>query len=97
MVVVTHLTWFARRKGPAVTDPSPDPELGDRAAVDDGPPATPRWVKVSAIVVVVLAVLVMVMLLLGHGPGRHSAFGPAGGPGSPGAVALSLPRSGDRG
>jgi hypothetical protein len=35
--------------------------------------ATPRWVKVSAIVAVVLILLVVVMLIVGggHGPGRH--------------------------
>ena len=65
-----------------MADPSPDSDLGDGPAGGGAPPATPRWVKVSAIVVVVLAVLVVVMLLLGHGPGRHSASGAAGGPGS---------------
>jgi hypothetical protein len=35
--------------------------------------ATPRWVKVSAIVILILILLVVVMLLIGgnHGPGRH--------------------------
>jgi hypothetical protein len=43
----------------------------------DTPPypdsGTPRWVKVSAIVVLVLVLLVVVMLVVGgdHGPGRH--------------------------
>lgn len=32
---------------------------------------TPRWVKVSGIIVAVLVVLVGIMLLAGHGPGRH--------------------------
>ncbi len=39
------------------------------------PPKTPRWVKVSAIVVGVLLVLIVVAKLIGfggdHGPGRH--------------------------
>lgn len=79
-------------------DSSSDSELGEGPETGGGAaPATPRWVKVSAIVVVVLAVLVVVMLLLGHGPGRHSASGAAGGPGSPVAVARSVTGSGDRG
>jgi hypothetical protein len=41
-----------------------------------GHPGTPRWVKMSALVVAVLVVaLVIAMLLAGgeHGPGRHAA------------------------
>ena len=41
-------------------------------------PGTPRWVKVSGIVVIVLVVLVVIMLLTGHGPGRHTSSGDAG-------------------
>ena len=42
-------------------------------------PGTPRWVKVSGIIVIVLAVLVVIMLLSGHGPGCHtSSAGDAG-------------------
>ena len=41
-------------------------------------PGTPRWVKVSGIMVIVLVVLVAIMLLSGHGPGRHTSFGHAG-------------------
>jgi len=41
----------------------------------DSTTGTPRWVKVSAIVVLVLVLLVVLMLLVGgpggHGPGRH--------------------------
>lgn len=44
-----------------------------------GPPRTPRWVKVSGIVVLVLILVVVALLLFGpdtfgpgqHGPGRH--------------------------
>lgn len=37
------------------------------------PPPTPRWVKVSMILIVALIVLVVVLMLAGgsHGPGRH--------------------------
>jgi hypothetical protein len=37
-------------------------------------PGTPRWVKVSGIIVVVL---VVIMLLTGHGIGRHKSSGDA--------------------
>jgi hypothetical protein len=40
--------------------------------------ATPRWVKVSAIIVLLLVVLVVVMLVTapgGHGPSRHALGG----------------------
>jgi hypothetical protein len=36
------------------------------------PPATPRWVKVFAVVAGVVIVLFLVLLLIGgHGPSRH--------------------------
>jgi len=41
-------------------------------------PGTPRWVKVSGIIVIVVVVLVVIMLLSGHGPGRHTSSGDAG-------------------
>jgi hypothetical protein len=36
---------------------------------------TPRWVKVSVIVVLALVVMVVIVLLIGgnHGPGRHAS------------------------
>ena len=34
-------------------------------------PGTPRWVKVSGIVVGVLVLLVVILLVAGGGPGRH--------------------------
>jgi hypothetical protein len=45
---------------------------------------TPRWVKVSGVIVAVLVVLVGIMLLAGHGPGRHFSHPGASGdmPGS---------------
>ena len=42
-------------------------------------PGTPRWVKVSGIIVIVLVLLVVIMLLTGHGPGRHTSSGDASG------------------
>jgi hypothetical protein len=42
-------------------------------------PGTPRWVKVFGIIVIVVVLLVVFMLLTGHGPGRHTPSGDAGG------------------
>ena len=42
-------------------------------------PGTPRWVKVFGISAIVLVLLVALMLLSGHGPGRHTSSGDAGG------------------
>jgi hypothetical protein len=42
-------------------------------------PGTPRWVKVSGIILIVLVLLVVIMLLTGHGPGRHTSSGDASG------------------
>jgi hypothetical protein len=61
-----------------------------RATEEDTPmadrppyPGTPRWVKVSGIIVIVLVLLVVVLLVTGvggeHGPGRHMPSGDAGG------------------
>ena len=47
----------------------------DRGSTTSTPPSTPRWVKVSGIIVIVLVLLVGIMLLVGggeHGPGRHA-------------------------
>lgn len=39
---------------------------------------TPRWVKLSGIVILILSVLLAVLLLTGdHGPGRHMPSGVA--------------------
>ncbi|MGO4889929.1 hypothetical protein ACJ2A9_19470 [Anaerobacillus sp. MEB173] len=41
----------------------------------DQPPSTPRWVKVSAVIVIILVLLIIILKLTGiggnHGPGRH--------------------------
>ena len=46
-------------------------------------PGTPRWVKVSGIIVIVLVLLVVIIMVTGvggeHGPGRHLPSGGAGG------------------
>ena len=44
-------------------------------------PGTPRWVKVLGIILIVVVLLVVAMMFLGggHGPGRHTASGDAGG------------------
>lgn len=48
--------------------------------MSDLPPySTPRWVKVSAIIVLVLVLLVGIVIFTGvggaHGPGRHAPSG----------------------
>jgi hypothetical protein len=76
---------------------SPDPGApgGPDADLGVGPagsstttyPGTPRWVKVSGIVVLVLVLLVVAVLVASggqHGPGRHV---PAGAPGRSGGHA----------
>jgi hypothetical protein len=61
-------------------------------------PGTPRWVKVSGIVVIVLVVLVAIMLLSGHGPGRHTSSGDAGSQAVPsGLMEAHAPPGGYRG
>ncbi len=49
-------------------------------------PGTPRWVKVFGIIVVVVVLLIVIMLLTGHGPGRHTPSGEAGGQVAPSSV-----------
>ncbi len=54
----------------------PRPQIdGDPGGSPDGgsPPATPRWVKVFALIALVAVLVFLVLLLVGgeHGPGRH--------------------------
>jgi hypothetical protein len=53
-------------------------------------PGTPRWVKLSGIVVGVLTLLVLIIVLTGvggpHGPGRHLSSGDASGQAPPSSV-----------
>lgn len=65
-----------------MADPSRYPDAAEGADADSGrgvPPRTPRWVKVSGIVVGVLILLVVIVMLTGlgggHGPGRHMGAG----------------------
>ncbi len=64
-------------------------------------PGTPRWVKVSGIIVIVVVLLfVVVMMFIGgeHGPGRHAPSGDAGGQVPPsGVVEDHAPPEGGRG
>ena len=50
-------------------------------------PGTPRWVKVSGIVVGVLTLLAVIVMLAGvggqHGPGRHMRSSDIGGHAAP--------------
>jgi hypothetical protein len=66
------------------------------------PPKTPRWVKVSGIIVIVLVLLYVALELSGagggHGPGRHTPSGDVGGQIPPSSVteAHSPPSGGHR-
>lgn len=42
-------------------------------------PGTPRWVKTFGIIAIIVVLLIAIMLLTGHGPGRHTSSGHAGG------------------
>lgn len=61
------------------------PDTGDDTGVrptEDRPPSTPRWVKLSGIIVIFLVLLVVIMMFIGggdHGPGRHIPSGDLGG------------------
>lgn len=43
----------------------------------DGPPSTPRWVKVSGIIAIAIILLIIIKIFIGgdHGPGRHISGG----------------------
>jgi hypothetical protein len=66
-----------------VADPPPCPGAGDDTGVrpDRGSTiSTPRWVKLSGIIVIILTLLVAGLMLFGdrlegHGPGRHKPGG----------------------
>jgi hypothetical protein len=61
-------------------------------------PGTPRWVKVLGIIAIFLVLLVVIMLLTGHGPGRHTLSGHAGGQVPPSSVMEDhAPPEGSRG
>ena len=62
-----------------MTNPPPYPESssdtgdGTRERPDRrSPPSTPRWVKVSAIIVIVLVLLFVILHLAGGGFGGHA-------------------------
>ncbi len=66
-----------------MTDPPLASDLPDVEPVRGPATGTPRWVKVSGIVVLVLILLLAVSLVAiggDHGPGRHASSegGPAG-------------------
>lgn len=77
-----------------MADPPLYPDTGNDTDVSPGRgstttpiyPGTPRWVKVSGIVVLVLVLLIVIMMVVGggrHGPGRHMPSDGAGGYPSP--------------
>jgi hypothetical protein len=69
-----------------MADPSQYPDSDEDTGVGaESTTDTPRWVKVSGIIVLVLVLVVVIMLLIGgnHGPGRHTLSGDAGAPAPP--------------
>ena len=76
--------------------PTADDATGPAASQQARPPATPRWVKMSGVVLalIVLAVLVKVLVgggVGGHGPGRHSGLGAPGVTASASTVLATAP------
>jgi hypothetical protein len=75
-----------------MADRPPDPDTGDDIGVGpaaDRPSSTPRWVKVSGIIVGVLVLVFVVVLLVGggrHGPGMPGMHGGGGGDTPPASV-----------
>ncbi len=70
---------------------SNDDDTGVRPTADR-PPSTPRWVKVSGIIVGVLVLVFVILQLTGtmgvgeHGPDKHVPSGDAGGQVAPSSV-----------
>lgn len=68
-----------------MTDPSRSSDApagpGRGSSPRGTPPSTPRWVKVSGIIVGVVILLVLILKFTGaggdHGPGRHRGAGAA--------------------
>ena len=64
----------------------PDSDAGThRASSTSTPPRTPRWVKVSGIILAVLVLVFVAVALFGggpggHGPGRHTSSDSPDGP-----------------
>ncbi|MBA3388730.1 MAG: hypothetical protein H0U02_05100 [Rubrobacter sp.] len=79
-----------------MADPPCYPDTGDDTSVkpDRGlATGTPRWVKVFGIIAIVLVLLFVVIQFTGvgggHGPGRHTPSGKAGGQTPPSSVTFS--------
>ena len=50
----------------------PSTSMNDRGTPDGGPPPTPRWVKVFAVIAILLVLAFVVSHLAGGGMGRHA-------------------------
>jgi hypothetical protein len=61
--------------------PNSNSDTGDDNGVRSDRPSTPRWVKVSGIIVIILFLLFVIHRFTGiggeHGPGRHTPGGDA--------------------
>ncbi|MEX2290565.1 MAG: hypothetical protein WD794_09600 [Mycobacteriales bacterium] len=82
-----------------MTEPqSIDSNGADAAATSAGqaqPPATPRWVKITGVVLALFVLAVLAKVLIGggvggHGPGMHGAFGGLAPPASSGAALATV-------
>lgn len=59
---------------------SNEPDVTATSAGHSQPPATPRWVKITGVVIAVFVLAVLAKVLFGggvggHGPGRHGGLG----------------------
>jgi hypothetical protein len=57
-----------------MADLPPDPDIDDtvNGAGPPSPNRTPRWVRLSWVILLAVALLVLILLLIGgHGPSRH--------------------------
>jgi hypothetical protein len=79
---------------PKSTD-SHDPDVAARSAGQSQPPETPRWVKVTGVVIAVFVLAVLAKVLFGggvggHGPGMHGGLSSLTPPASSGAALTTV-------
>jgi len=87
-VAAAELTTRATEENTHMAGLPPDTGVGrDREST----PGTPLWVKVFGIIALAVVLLFVILLLFGggHGPGRHTPSGDAGGNRSPSASQLT--------
>lgn len=70
---------------------SNEPDVTAASAGHSQPPATPRWVKITGVVIAVFVLAVLAKVLFGggvggHGPGMHGGLGSLAPPASSSAA-----------